>query len=196
MAENTIRDNIKNMVIDAAKRFAASDEAKKVMSNNSSGNRLKDIALGKRVSSLNKAIKAGKLSDIKDVTKTRNNELAKSVALYAVPATGALVGGIAIAKKNKNKKRNGEEDMNKMSAEEYTAFIDKLADEIIDDQMEKEASYDEEESNFDEEIIAKRAYAALEAAQMQKEAAENSFDIASAYEDAAIAVMDELGLLD
>lgn len=184
------------MVIDAAKRFAASDEAKKVMSNNSSGNRLKDIALGKRVSSLNKAIKAGKLSDIKDVTKTRNNELAKSVALYAVPATGALVGGIAIAKKNKNKKRNGEEDMNKMSAEEYTAFIDKLADEIIDDQMEKEASYDEEESNFDEEIIAKRAYAALEAAQMQKEAAENSFDIASAYEDAAIAVMDELGLLD
>ena len=86
--------------------------------------------------------------------------------------------------------------MNKMSAEEYTAFIDKLADEIIDDQMEKEASYDEEESNFDEEIIAKRAYAALEAAQMQKEAAENSFDIASAYEDAAIAVMDELGLLD
>lgn len=196
MAEDTIRDNIKNMVIDAAKRFAASDEAKKVMSNNSSGNRLKDIALGKRVSSLNKAIKAGKLSDIKDVTKTRNNELAKSVALYAVPATGALVGGIAIAKKNKNKKRNGEEDMNKMSAEEYTAFIDKLADEIIDDQMEKEASYDEEESNFDEEIIAKRAYAALEAAQMQKEAAENSFDIASAYEDAAIAVMDELGLLD
>ena len=196
MAENTIRDNIKNMVIDAAKRFAASDEAKKVMSNNSSGNRLKDIALGKRVSSLNKAIKAGELSDIKDVTKTRNNELAKSVALYAVPATGALVGGIAIAKKNKNKKRNGEEDMNKMSAEEYTAFIDKLADEIIDDQMEKEASYDEEESNFDEEIIAKRAYAALEAAQMQKEAAENSFDIASAYEDAAIAVMDELGLLD
>ena len=196
MAENTIRDNIKNMVIDAAKRFAASDEAKKVMSNNSSGNRLKDIALGKRVSPLNKAIKAGELSDIKDVTKTRNNELAKSVALYAVPATGALVGGIAIAKKNKNKKRNGEEDMNKMSAEEYTAFIDKLADEIIDDQMEKEASYDEEESNFDEEIIAKRAYAALEAAQMQKEAAENSFDIASAYEDAAIAVMDELGLLD
>ena len=180
--------------MDAAGRFAASDESKAVMKNHTSGNRLRDIASGKRVSALNKAIKAGEFADIKDAIKTRNNELAKSVALYAVPATGAVVGGIAVA--NKIKKRKGEEDMNKMSAEEYTAFVDKLADEIIGDHMEKEASYDEGYDDFDEEVIVNRACAALEAAQMQKEAAENDFDIASAYEDAAIAVMDELGLLD
>ena len=90
--------------MDAAGRFAASDESKAVMKNHTSGNRLRDIASGKRVSALNKAIKAGELADIKDAIKTRNNELAKSVALYAVPATGAVVGGIAVANKIKKGK--------------------------------------------------------------------------------------------
>ena len=192
--EKTVRENISNMISDTAKRFAASEESKKIMKGNASGNRLKDIALGKRVSALNKAIKEKTPKDLQDVIKTRNNELAKSVALYAVPTAGAVAGGIAIA--NKIKKRKGEKNMEKMSAEQYTEFIDKLADEIIEGEMEHEASYEEGYDGFDEEAIVDRACAAFEAAQMRKEAAEADFETASAYEDAALAVLDELGLLD
>lgn len=86
--------------------------------------------------------------------------------------------------------------MEKISAEQYTDFIDKLADEIIEDSMEKSASEDYEYDNFDEEVLADRALAAYQVAQMQKEAAENDFDSACAYEEAALQIMDELGLLD
>lgn len=85
--------------------------------------------------------------------------------------------------------------MEKMSAEQYTDFIDKLADEILDDaMMDKEAS--EDYGYDDEDVVVERALAAYDAAQMQKEAAENDYDSACAYEDAALQIMDELGLLD
>ena len=85
--------------------------------------------------------------------------------------------------------------MEKMSAEQYTDFIDKLADEILDDaMMDKEAS--EDYGYDDEDVVVERALAAYDAAQMQKEAAENDYDSACAYEDAALQIMDELGMLD
>lgn len=202
MTDRTIRYNLKKMTSDVARRFAASSESKKIMKDASSGNRLKDIMMLKRVSALNKAIKDKAVKHVADTMKTRNNELAKSIGLYAVPVT-AIAGGTALA--NKIYKRKGENNMEKMSAEQYTEFIDKLAEEILEDQMEVEASEDYEdvenfdedaENNLDEETLAKRAYAAYEAAQMQKEAAENDYATASAYEDAALQIMDELGLLE
>ena len=228
MADKTVKDNVKNILKNYTDRFAANPQAKKVMNVNSSGNKLKDIASGNRVKNLNTLIngrkanpkkgrevieglkqsnKNGALNDfIADVRKTRNNELAKTIAVDSIPVIGAT--GIAAAAHKIHKKRKDEKNMEKMSAQQYEEFIEKLADEILEEEYDTEEGVveedyeDYEDSNedfdeeYDEEDIAKRAYAAYEAAQMQKEAAESDFNMASAYEEAALVAMEELGLLD
>ena len=91
-----------------------------------------------------------------------------------------------------NKKRR-DLIMKKMSSEAYLDMLDKLADEVIEgtDSTEKLAS-----DNEDVENMAKHAMTYYEQAQMMKEAAEADFVQASAYEDAAIDILSELGYLD
>ena len=204
MAEKTVRGNIKEMIDEVAARFAASPESKKVMQNASKGNRLKDILSGSRVSAMNKHIKAlsekASPADILDARKTRNNELAKTIAAYSLPIAG--VSSIGVGAYKIHKKRKDEKNMEKLSAQQYEELVEKLAEEIIEEDYEEnedvvDEDYEEDDvDGFEEEDIAKRAYAAYEAAQMQKEAAENNYDVASAYEEAALAAMEELGLFE
>lgn len=77
--------------------------------------------------------------------------------------------------------------MEKMSAEEYAGFIQKLAGEIVES-----IDADTADDYSEEEIIAKRAFDAYESAQLVKEAAEADYDQACAYEDAALQILDEL----
>lgn len=83
--------------------------------------------------------------------------------------------------------------LNKMSGEVYLDMLDKLADEVIEgtDSNEKLAS-----ENEDVMAMAKHAMAYYEQAQMMKEAAEADFVNASAYEEAAINILHELGYFD
>lgn len=82
--------------------------------------------------------------------------------------------------------------MEKMSSEKYLDWLDKLADEVIDTvgESEKLAS-DEEQENVS--AMAQYALDILEQAGIAKEAAESDYVNACAYEDAAIALFQEMG---
>ena len=159
----------------------------------SKSNALKDIASLKRVRLANRYIKnhlgSGDTADWQ--RRTRNNELAKSVALYAAPVA---VAGAGLAAYKKIKGRKEENKMEKMSAEQYTDFVQKLAGEIADEVMEDNgmevmAGEGLDADEFDK--IAERAYLAYESAQMRKEAAEADYAEACAYEDAAMLILEE-----
>lgn len=152
-------------------------------------NALRDIALLKNVRLANKYMKnTQSAADVADwQRRTRNNELAKSLALYAAPVA---VTGASVAAYKKIKGRKDEDKMEKMSAEQYTDFVQKLAEEITDEVMNDGMEVIAGEG-LDAEEIASRALQAYESAQMRKQASENDYLEACAYEDAAMLILDE-----
>ena len=78
--------------------------------------------------------------------------------------------------------------MEKMSKEMYIDMLDKLADEVIDTVGTEKTASEE-----DADVLAQHALDYFEQAQMMKEAAENDYVTASAYEDAALRLMEDMG---
>ena len=189
-----VQDYVKNQVYDTVHRFDAEPELKKAFRKGRRGDsvadRLIDTASFKNTRIANDFIRKNKVTanDVADWRrKTRNNELAKSVALYATPVA---LTGIGLAAYKKIKGRKDEDKMEKMSAEKYTEFIQKLAEEITDEVVNEDMEVEAAEG-IDCDEIAARAIQAYESAQMRKEAAENDYVQACAYEDAAMIILDQ-----
>lgn len=180
------------------------------------GRRLKDVYTDGRAKYINSEIagtqkaiqhmkttgaspeRIAKLQDrIHDFQGLKKRERAKMIGAYALPVAAVALTPVAIHKIQKtNKKRKEEEKMNKMSAEDYTVMVEKLAEEILDGTADVTEVDDVDVDVAGVDEIAKRAFAALEAAGIQKQAAEEDYETAEAYEEAALDILDELDAVD